>query len=318
MTSPPERPADHEAADWFARLSAQTVSVRDLEAFRAWKADPANRRAYEALETMWSRAGRLRGDANLQAALAGARGRPRQRARLRRWALAGAAAVVALGLGVYGWASRPAAFVTDLGERRVIQLADGSAVHLDADSRVRVRLTGSARRVDLDRGRALFTVASDRKRPFTVEAGEARVTATGTRFTVRREAEGARVTLVEGGVLVQRRTEAWRLTPGQQIATEAARPRPSAVRAEAALRWTEGRLEFDRTPLAEAAAEINRYDRRAVRLAPGVDGRLEVTGLFNAGDAPAFAEAVARLYGLRVETDGAGGVTLAPPADKNS
>src|SRR3546814_10209376 len=61
------------------------------------------------------------------------------------------------------------------------------------------------RRVELAEGEALFRVEHDAGRPFTVEAGNGRVTVTGTRFDVRRDADSTRVAVEQGSVKVQGR-----------------------------------------------------------------------------------------------------------------
>ncbi|MFT4954861.1 MAG: transmembrane sensor [Brevundimonas sp.] len=313
-----------EAAEWFARLNARTVSVSDLEAFRAWRAVPEHRTAYEAVETAWRTAGALRDDPEIQAALAIAVVRPARRQRVRPvWAFAGAAAAAAAVIAGVWLGARPDEFSTGIGERRVVRLADGSQLHLDTASAVTVRLGRERRDLELVRGQALFQVAPDPGRPFTVRAGEVRVTATGTLFDVRRAGEQVRVTLVEGGVTVQSsagRPRTWRLEPSQQIiagSAAGAGADPVHVDTRAATAWTEGRIEFDAVPLSAALAEVNRYETRPVRLAGGVDPRLPVSGVFDAGHGLAFAEAAARIHGLRVGA-GPAVILLEPHPDEKS
>ncbi len=76
---------------------------------------------------------------------------------------------------------------TAAGEQRVLTLDDGSRLTLAGDSAINLDLVDHQRHVTLLRGRAYFQVASDPHRPFLVEAGEARVRVTGTRFEVRRD-----------------------------------------------------------------------------------------------------------------------------------
>src|SRR3546814_11650488 len=69
---------------------------------------------------------------------------------------------------------------TVLGERRVVTLADGSTVSLDAASEVRVAYSERARELALVRGQARFDVATDPHRPSAVQAHDQRVVVTGT------------------------------------------------------------------------------------------------------------------------------------------
>jgi transmembrane sensor len=307
----PDARIREEAADWFARLNARTVSVGDLEAFRAWRATPAHRDAYAAVEVAWTRSGGLRDDPQIQAALAEAVVRPHRGPRFPMRGVAVAAGVAALAFaGAGGWwlQTRPVTYSTETGERRLVRLEDGSEVHLDTATRLTARLRDGRRDLVLVSGQALFSVAHDPARPFTVRAGDVNVVALGTRFDVRREGEAVRVTLLDGGVSVKAegsRAGDWRLAPGQRIVaggpTASAQVRgPVRVDVRAAVAWTEGRLEFDGVPLSEAIAEVNRYETRPLRLAAGVDADLPISGVFDAGHGPAFAEAAAQLHGLRV------------------
>lgn len=318
-TLPPSSRIEAEAAAWFARLNARTVSVTDLERFREWRAAPIHRAAYEAVERLWRESGALAPDPDVAEAAARAARRPKRRLSPVWAAAAAAAAVLAVGGGAIWLSTRPPVHTTAVGERRVLQLADGSELQLDADSRVVVRIDAHRRDLDLQRGRALFRVARDPDRPFRVRAGDATVVATGTRFVVGRVGSETRVTLVEGGVRVEsagRAGREWRLAAGEQIVTGAATPpRPEPANLARATDWTSGRLVFDAVPLAEAVAEINRYSTRPIRLADGVDGRVPISGAFEAGDDLAFAEAVAALYGLET-TAGARGAVIGPPAKK--
>ncbi len=82
-------------------------------------------------------------------------------------------------------------------------MEDGSRITLNTDSQIRVDLTVKERRVELQQGEAFFEVAHDASRPFIVRAGNKRVIAVGTRFSVRREANDVRVVVTEGKVRVE-------------------------------------------------------------------------------------------------------------------
>ncbi|GFE79649.1 hypothetical protein GCM10011487_16490 [Steroidobacter agaridevorans] len=99
------------------------------------------------------------------------REQPARPKRLRRWigmGLAAALAVVALAPIVERNLFRPDEYSTSTGEQRAIELPDGSAIAINAESTVRVAFSNSSRDVYLDRGQAMFTVAKDPARPFRV------------------------------------------------------------------------------------------------------------------------------------------------------
>ncbi|QYC09311.1 FecR domain-containing protein [Brevundimonas nasdae] len=313
-----KRVADRQAAEWHVRLGKRPVSAATLSAFKVWRETPVNADAYRRVEMLWRSAGGLGADADVQAltretlkATA-----PRERAWTRRLIpatalLAGLGAVVLL---ASFWLQTRNLYSTEVGQHEVIRLADGTQVRLDTDTRVRVQFTGAERQIVLEQGQALFTVAHDADRPFRVSAGATEVTALGTVFDVRRRPEGARVTLLEGVVVVTdadaRAGGTWRLRPGQQVETAKSNVTPVAVDAVEVTSWTQGRLVFRGTPLREAVAEINRYLPDKIVLAVGPLADTPVNGVFATGDGDAFVAAVSDLFGLRAVVDADGGVRL--------
>lgn len=307
-----------EAAEWFAKLGQRAISSADLIAYREWRRTPAHRTAYEAIEAVWSAARGLKNDPDIRAATEQAQTPPRPKlwtspviARVRWTSLA---VLVVLG-GAIAWQMGTASetYTTGPAEQRIITLADGSRVRLDTRTRLRVRFTSSARSATLASGQAMFDVAHDALRPFTVKAGSTEVRAVGTRFDVRRDGDQARVVLIEGVVEVRRAASPApvRLQHGQALVPTAAHPQPADL--TAATDWTEGRIRFQATPLRDAVAEVNRYGREQIILAPGPIGDAKVSGVFNAGDTQAFLGAVSDLFGLKAEPEWGGRVRLRHP-----
>ena len=124
----------------------------------------------------------------------------------RRWQVAtGLAASVAV--AVIAWQISPQvmreqvqtiAYETAAHERRTVALDDGSKVELDVDTQIAVRLGTERRQIELLSGRALFEVAHDASRPFSVTAAGSRTTALGTKFQVQRDGAWVVVTLTRG------------------------------------------------------------------------------------------------------------------------
>lgn len=313
-----------EAAAWFTRLSQRRVSTDDVRAFSAWRHDPDNARAYERVESVWDSSHDLAGDPDITALTREAIDTSRP-ARTRASGaglfkpLGGLAAAVIVLAAVGVWVvNRPLAYTTEVGERRIVRLEDGSTLTLDTDTRVQVRLRDDLRSVTLVQGQALFDVEGDPKRPFIVTAGDTRVTAVGTRFDVRRVGDGARVVLVEGHVEVRDARSPrsdWALRPGEQVLTTAERPSVTPVDALRATSWTTGRLVFDAVPIRVAVAEVNRYSARKMELKAPRIAEVAVSGAFNTGDVDGFVAALEDLYPVAAERQPDGTVILSDSSE---
>ncbi|MFN7106863.1 MAG: FecR family protein [Brevundimonas sp.] len=316
----PATTADREAADWFARLGASSVSTETIHEFFEWRKAPDNAAAYRRQEQNWERFSRLKGDADIDAMLAAA-----GHSKLRRRTSTGVilAGVVALmiagfGVGVYWKASAPPTYETDVGEQRSIQLADGSVVRLDTNSRIRVRLSDATRQVELLEGQALFDVAHDASRPFRVSADSMTVTALGTVFDVRRYGRDARVILVEGKVRVAAPGGPDQLLqPNQTARTTRQGAKTQEINAVVATGWAEGRLYFSGTPLKEAVAEVNRYLTHKIELEAPAAADTAVSGAFRVGDRDAFVSAASDFFDLEAEAQPGGAIKLVPRRTKN-
>lgn len=313
-----------EAAGWYAKLNNTTISTETLRAFREWRnADERRAEAYREIEAFWRRAAKVENDPEIQRAIGEALGREKPGRgplpRLGPRGMAGAALVFALGLSALAaWPTVAGrAYETSVGEQRFVRLADGSRVRLDTASKVRVKLSGDRRDIQLVAGRAFFDVAHDPTRPFVVDAGSASIVALGTRFAVARGSQGAEVTLLEGKVRVDRTDRkargAWTLAPGDSILTGEAQAKVRRVDPAAATSWTRGQLTFRRQTLAKAAAEVNRYSERKVVIGDRAAAGRQISGVFDAGDTDAFVAAVGELYDLKAERRGAE-IHLSPAA----
>lgn len=322
-------PSDKEAAAWHTRLATRRVSQSTLEEFYAWRRTPANAEAYQKIERLWAGAGNLAGDPDVAHAVEQSWNRkaplrPTGMGRRSLFFAAATAAIVLVAGGTIWFQGRAPTYATAVGEQRLIQLADGSTVRLDTDSRLQVRFRGRERRLDLQQGQALFDVAHDPSRPFIVEAGDTRVTAVGTVFDVRRRASGTAVTLVSGVVQVDSEAtprggaSGKRLVAGQQAWVTPAGEETRTVDVTTATSWAEGRLVFRDTPLREAVAEMNRYLPAGIELDAAAAGAVAVNGSFKTGDREAFVAAATDIFGLRAVAGEGGVVRLVPDPNKSA
>src|ERR1700742_1470396 len=94
------------------------------------------------------------------------------------------ALVAALRVDTAQWISLPGPiwirYTTQVGDVKRVLLTDGSAIDLNTDSEMRALVSATERQIELTKGEALFTVARDTNRPFSVRAGGATIDAVGT------------------------------------------------------------------------------------------------------------------------------------------
>jgi ferric-dicitrate binding protein FerR (iron transport regulator) len=167
-----------------------------------------------------------------------------------------------------------AVFVTAMGERRSVRLADGTDVTLGPRSRLEVMPSFAQRtRAVSVEGDVYFHVAPDSAKPFTISTGRVLVQVLGTEFAVRAYAgtTTTQVAVVSGRVSIATSTtgragdQRTILTRGDLASltrradgTDTVTVTPDAdVTSFAA--WTRGELVFDDTPLPDVAARIERW-----------------------------------------------------------
>lgn len=318
-----------EAARWHARLGAPDCTELDRAGYHRWiRENPAHGRADAAAARLSGEIAKLvatdpRAGVLAEEALeAGSRAKTAG----RRWLLPmGIAASFLLeGLALRAWLTspppepEPVTLSTAARERSNVTLGDGSKVQMDVSSKLAIRLTQRQRSIELKDGRALFEVARDPARPFTVQAGNGRVTAVGTRFQVQREATQVVVTLVEGTVLVEQRQAGSlheeRLQSGYQLvySVDGSYWAKRAVDALTATSWSSGHLVFRGAPIADALSDINRYATRKIRIGDPTLNRLEISGTFTPGDSAGITRALTEILPVRLEDSNPAEIILLP------
>lgn len=382
MSVPTSRQIEAQAASWLARRDAPGWLPADEAALDAWLAEStAHKVAFIRLEAAWNASQKLKAlGAGVPKGVIPAPGLWR-RSRLRRpaaglaagsapsllsspaptslspraesvrrrgrWGLYGLAASVLVAAAVGGlllFLPAGSVYRTAIGGLEAVPLTDGSKVTLNTDTNLRIELSPSERRVDLERGEAFFEVAHDATRPFIVQAGSRRVVAVGTKFSVRRSGDEVWVVVTEGTVRMENRRTGPASAPAQLKSSSAPSSGPqlpplgtafgsasagsadvvllpagsvahaedagvlvkeeTAAEAEAALSWREGYVVLHDTPIAEAAAEFNRYNTRKIVIRDPEVGEIRIGGNFRATSTDAFVRLLADGFPIRVEERG--------------
>ena len=328
-------PIADQAGYWDARLRSPHCTDSDRARFAEWRdVNPQNREAFERLQTLLMALRQNRGRADVRAlrdAALSAQERP-----IRRPAVWVAAILAAVTVGTTLWINLPegervasvarvgeiGVYETGTGQRSTSTLQDGSVVDLNARTRIKVAFTDKVRTVELIYGQALFHIAHSAQRPFTVRAGDREITAIGTQFDVRLDAQSVSVTLIEGKVQVLEepsdtsgpRSSGSRqsaglgsltplyLIPGQQYVarlSDTDSPPDGLVRAVDVSKvtgWHEGHVFLDDLSLTDAVAEMNRHSPVQISVSDPKLTRLRVNGMFRAGEQEAFVTALEQYF----------------------
>ncbi len=318
------------ASVWISRMDRGLTRDERCD-LRSWiEADPANRAALLELAGMWDRMDAV---AVLSEVFPD---NPAPKARRGLWAPAAAAIAILAVAGAFmlvpgpngpavhdshraGTGGHEVLLRTDVGERSLVGLPDGSELTLNTDTRLRVALSDAERRLDLEHGELSIDVAPDPDRPLTVVAGDSVMQAIGTSFTVSalagREVE---LLVMEGRVRVStpspgaeagrpragRESDARRdqmVVAGQALAIEPTGHRAidlSEAEIRARLAWRDGRLVFGGETLDEALAEVGRYTPMRFEIPDAQLRGVRVAGVFRAGDVDGLLSTLAENFDI--------------------
>lgn len=221
------------------------------------------------------------------------------------------------------WFQQRNQYHTAHAEQRSWRMPDGSTVHLNSSSEIRVRFDARERRVELVRGQALFQVAQDTERPFWVYAGDTAVRAVGTEFDVYRQSERTLISVLEGRVAVWHFPDVFQQARDALDAAEREGMRPLIAQLDAdqqamvsgrsaevsqrsgtvrkTVAWLQRQVVFDHDPLGSAVEEFNRYAEQRIRVEGPELRATQISGIFSAYDAEAFVRFLERQPDVQVE-----------------
>lgn len=290
------------AATWYVNLSAAPADQDERKAWHAWLAqDVRHAQAWTQVEQLQQRLALLAPELALPA-LADVRARRRSVNKVLGLLLMTGAAGASL-LSVEPLSSRMAQYRTAKGERRELQLADGSRLILNTDSAADVHYGSQLREIRLHRGELLLQTARDpARRPLLVHTPEGSVRALGTRFSVYSHDGRSEVRVFEHAVEVRPANApdaVQRIEAATQSTFDSQRSAAITPLADASDAWTHGMLMAVDWPLQRLLGELGRYRPGYLTCAEAVAG-LKVTGAFRLDDTDTVLENLATALPVRV------------------
>jgi ferric-dicitrate binding protein FerR (iron transport regulator) len=308
-----------QAIAWLVTLQSGTADTAMRSACEAWRAaDPIHERTWQALQAVEqefrtvSPVFREHAFKTLETAQ---RHRGIDKRRRKALKLLGVCATgVAVSQFVAGqspwrhWtAGLGADYVTATGERRAVDLADGTQLMLNTATAVDVKFAPDLRLIILRQGEIFISTGKDvssstGRRPFLVETAQGRFEAIGTRFLVRQEESQTRLRVEEGAVALPAKAAGSRVIAesGQEFVVGGAGPMPVTESRFDAIGWIDGALVAKQMRLEDFLAELSHYREGWLRCDPGV-ADLRVSGVFQLDDTDHVLDALTRSLPVRIE-----------------
>jgi hypothetical protein len=150
------------------------------------------------------------------------------------------------------------------GGQHLLELADGSKIMLNADTKIRYpeRFAANERRVEVISGEAIFHIKHNAKVPFYAMVKGQEVKDIGTVFDINAydDEPVIKTTLVEGSVAVTKAGKSKLLKPGQQAVIGINTPiTVQSANVDQVIAWEKGQFYFDKTNLKELMRQVSRW-----------------------------------------------------------
>jgi len=283
-----------QAAHWHMLMLDPGLSPAEHEACARWRAaTPEHERAWQKAQRVQARLGLL----PPQLAM-GTLNRERRQALKQLMVLALIAPAGYLG---YRQVAPAGDYHTAIGERRRLELADGTVLQLNTRTAVDLDFDEEQRLITLRYGEILVDSGSDphsaRRRPLRVASAQGLMEALGTRFLVRQREGRTQLSVFAGAVRVtpgQQRVEA-----GQQLLFDGRTPSTTTPAREQDSQWTRGQLIVEEMPLRDFLDELGRYRSGWLRCQDEV-APLLISGAFQLDNTDAILAALPATLPVRV------------------
>lgn len=192
-----------------------------------------------------------------------------------------------------------------------IALPDHSTIDLDKKSSLHVRYYDTKRVVELPEGNALFSVAKDAQKPFSVQTQKTLIEVVGTKFEVLNFNDHTAINVLEGHVnvsykdekethLLAELTKLESLTVNNTGKVLNHRMLDSAEIAP----WRDDMIFFNKTSLKDASALFERYSETKMLFETDTLATLRVSGKFSTLRFDNFITSIELLYPIKAIKEG--------------
>lgn len=290
---------------WLVRMRFDTPDAATVETFERWLDEsPEHVRAWQSVSQAGERF------ANLPAALSrrtlgGARERMSRRQSLKMLGLFAAS-------GALLWHGREhaplpgmlAEYRSGVGERRLVELGEGSRIHMNSDSAFDTAFDGQYRRIRLYRGELLIETSGEDRRPLWVMGRDGQVRGDASRFLLNQHHSGFSTLAVRDGevsLFADPQTAAVaHVAAGEQVRFGGEGVRPAASDGLDPWAWSDGVIRASDMRLDAFLNELSRH-RRGLLLCSDEVAHLRVSGTYQLEDTRQILGLLAIALPVRVD-----------------
>ncbi|MFJ4142513.1 FecR domain-containing protein [Pseudomonas sp. NPDC089734] len=303
------------AAHWLALLESGTASAQEHEQLQRW------REQCPSHEQVWQRAQGLRQrftELPPELAMASLDRHDSKRSDSTRRAILKRALVIAA-LIPTGWiVSRQTpvmAWRADLhtatGERRTLQLPDGSQLQLNTASAVNLDFLDGKRQLSLIEGEIALSMVGNAP-AVTIKTRMGQIVASGAELCVRQDERRCRVSVARGSAdLISDQGQTLRLKGGERASLSAQGITPVERFDAQQPDWRQGVLTVENRPLGSFLAELSRYRPGILRWEPELEA-LKVTGSFRLDNTDRILDLLVASLPVQVHSRTRYWITLGP------
>ena len=200
----------------------------------------------------------------------------------------------------------PTSFKTDIGEKNIISLPDGSKIHLNAVSTISYDNSFNLkdRNIKLN-GEAYFEIVKG-KTPFIIYTDYGTIKVLGTTFNIRNRPNGFELGVNEGNVNFTNKLESKDLTEGQILQIPLGKDNLISIKKTYSNypSWKSDQLFCDKTPLTTILLEIERLFKISITFTDPQIKEHSITGIINTQDLEEALSTISLLSQREFKLDG--------------
>jgi len=194
-----------------------------------------------------------------------------------------------------------------------ISLPDHSIVDLDVQSNMDIEYYDYKRAVVLKEGKALFSVAKNKNKPFIVKAGNTSIEVLGTKFEVIKIDDNTKINVLEGLVRVDyienktgnkrsiiqlKKEESMILSSKGKVLLY------NKININEIANWKNDIIQFKETSLKDAVFMFSRYSDQNIKFNNHDIENLKISGKFDTSRYESFLESIQLIYPIKIEKKG--------------